>query len=112
MSDRIPCLNPRCRRTAPAHQHDPNAQIICAKCWKLLPRHLMDRHQSLRRHERTMLRRIARRQARGEITQERIALLRGMMAEQIAENGNAIRAYFLSPDQPQGLDAWLKETGL
>jgi len=113
--DRIPCLNPRCRRTAPAHRYEPNAQIVCAKCWKLLPKQLTDRHRSLRNHERTMLRRIDRRRARGEITLERIAQLRARLSQFVAENNDAIHAYFLAPDPaapPQGLESWLQETGL
>jgi len=34
---RIPCINQRCKRTAPADKYRPGTEIICGKCFKALP---------------------------------------------------------------------------
>lgn len=109
--DRVPCLNPRCRRTAPREKY-PDQDIVCAKCWKLLPQAVRDRYRLLRRRERRLLRRIERLAARREISAARVERLRDAMWRGHERNWGEIRRYFLAPAMPVGLDAFLAETGL
>ncbi len=48
-SGRIPCLVLGCRRTARADRYPPNTEIICAKCWRLVPKYLKRRARRLER---------------------------------------------------------------
>ena len=36
--DRIPCIVPFCRRTAPAAKYPPDTRIICGKHWQRTPK--------------------------------------------------------------------------
>lgn len=110
MTDRIPCLNPPCRRTAPADKYEPGDEIVCGKCWKLLPPRLTARYKALKRRDRR-LDRLAlkgRHQSRGP-QWERVTSL--FTAAQ-GRNWAAIRACFLQPEKPVGLEAFLDEVGL
>lgn len=111
MSDRIPCINPRCRRTAPVEKF-AGEEIVCAKCWKLLPRALTDRHKALNKRERRMLRLVERRIAKGAITAGQVYEAEASIARQRMANWQNIRACFLAPDKPDGLDAFLDEIGM
>lgn len=110
--DRIPCINPRCRRTAPAEKYAPDTEIICGKCFRALPKPLQRRYRSFHRREKRVLRAIERRTARGTITPEAI----DRVHDAFARNGHAIwldmrRAVFM-PDRPAGIDGFLEEVGL
>ncbi len=109
--DRIPCLNPRCRRTAPAGKYEPGEEIVCGRCWKLLPKRVTDTYKALNRHERRLLRLVERRVARRTITREKIDEIRRRMEARKARNWAEIRSYFLRPEKPVGLDNFLKEVG-
>lgn len=111
MSGRIPCINPSCRRTAPADKYEPGEEIICRTCWRLLPKHLADRWKRFGRRERRLIRLIDRRLARHDITVDRINGMAVRMDARRVEIWGAIRAYFRSPERPAGLDAFLEEAG-
>jgi hypothetical protein len=48
-SDRIPCLVPNCRRTAPKAKYPPRTQIICQKHWPLVPTRVRRLHAAIHR---------------------------------------------------------------
>lgn len=108
---RIPCLNPRCRRTAPAEKY-ADVEIVCGKCWKLLPKSVTDRYRRLNRVERKILRRLEKRVAQRSISAATISRLERQMADLKEKNWAAIRSYFLTPEKPEGLDAFLEEMNL
>ena len=92
---RIPCINPRCRRTAAdSGQHE---QICCGKCWKLVPLTWRRRHKRLNAAIRQFER-------RGRDA-SRLEYLHAM-------NWRRIWVYFNKPDKPEGIDNFIDEIGL
>ena len=63
MKDRIPCLVPFCRRSAPLERFSLSEEIMCGAHWRLVDR-------SLRRRD-ARLRRLLRR-ARNEAVEDRV----------------------------------------
>lgn len=110
---RIPCLNPRCGRTADARKYPDCTEIVCGKCWRGLPQALRNEYRMLTRREKRILRRIAYRDTMGRPVPRRIVL---RLQEQFRRRQNdlwdRIRRRFLAPDRPEGLDAFLEEIGL
>lgn len=107
---RTPCINPGCRRTAPAE--DGVTGVVCGKCWRKLPQALRDEYSTLNRRERRMLKRVDRRVAAGTISRETIMQLQAMFEKRHASIWSRIQNYFVTPEQPIGLDGFLKEVGL
>lgn len=106
MTERIPCINPPCRRTAPAEKYEPGAEIVCRGCWRLLPRHLTGAYKRLATLHRKMVR-LARKPDRA--AQAESLLLTIERAQ--ARNWQAIRGSFLAPAEPAGLTRFLDEMG-
>lgn len=106
MSDRIPCINPRCRRAAPANKYEPGVEIVCRGCWRLLPRHLTDPYKRLAKLRRKMVR-LARKPDRA--AQAEGLLLTIERAQD--RNWQAIRGSLLGPAEPAGLGRFLEEMG-
>jgi hypothetical protein len=99
---RIPCIRPACRRTAPLEKYGEGGDIVCGKCWKtFVPGRLKHRYKLLN----ARLRRANRKRAPDPIAVERIETLHKM-------NWWAIRRALIGPVKPEGLDAFLEETGL
>lgn len=111
-SDRVPCVNPRCRRTAPFSADDVEADVICRKCWRLLPHDMRARYQQLQRRQRHMFKLIERRITKGTISPDLIGLLQRQFEARCAANWRQIRAYFAAPSKPVGLEGFLQEVGL
>lgn len=109
---RIPCINPNCRRTAPAEKYEPGEEIICRTCFKTLPKSVADRYKALNRRERRLLRLVEKRIAKDSITHARVIALQSAIERRRWENWQAMRAFFRPVDKPQGLDAFLEEVGL
>lgn len=110
---RIPCINPRCRRTAPAEKYEPGEEIICRTCFKLLPAAVAARYRALHKRERRLLRLVEKAITRGKIGEPRVLRLQGTIQGLRLKNWQAMRAYFQEPgDKPVGLDAFLEEMGL
>lgn len=104
---RIPCINPACRRTAPAEKYEPGTiDVICPKCWRLLPPALTNHYRDLARRQRQMAR-LARKPDRAA---QALRLLAMVEAAQ-GRNWQAIRQQFAAPVRPVGLDAFLDEAG-
>lgn len=112
MSDRISCCNPKCRRTAPAERHPGADEIICGKCWKLLPKALTSRYRALRRRD-TKGRRLAEKKDRvGKLTDRQIDECDRLAHKLVRQNWLAIRNYFRETEKPEGLESFLSEVGL
>lgn len=110
MTDRIPCINPACRRTAPADgEHN---SICCRKCWRLLPHALTARYRQLNNRNRRLMRHVDRRIAQGTISKQTVERVGDVVFAQMDKNWSAIRAYFVRPEKPVGLDGFLQEIGL
>lgn len=109
---RIPCVNPRCRRTADAARYDAGAEIVCGKCWRLLPKRLTARYRALGRRERRLLRLVERAIAKGRIDAARVERLQASIAMLHRHNWGDIRRHFMVPERPEGLDGFLEEVGL
>ena len=50
--DRIRCLVPACRRTAPKSRYPDSDEIICGRCWRTIEPALRRRYKQLRRREK------------------------------------------------------------
>lgn len=105
--DRIPCINPRCRRTAP---YEPNTEIICGKCFRALPDDLKREHRRCWREKRKFERRITR--TSDELKIQRLRAIADVWSRKINENWEKIRAAVEQPDKPDGLQSFLEENGL
>jgi len=112
MSDRIPCINPRCRRTAPADKCDLGSEIICGKCWRSLPRQMRERHRSLERRAKRLGRLIERRIAKGTIAADTVDRLGTVVDRRLHESWEELKVHFIAPERPIGLDNFLEEVGL
>ncbi|WP_257164662.1 hypothetical protein [Bradyrhizobium sp. SRS-191] len=108
-SGRIPCINPRCGRTAPAGD-DGSGAIICRCCWNKLPQARRDRFNQLRRRERRMLRLAQKRTA--PLTARRVEVLTRLLANGATSCWSEIATYFRDGAAPVGLEGFLKEIGL
>jgi hypothetical protein len=108
---RLPCVNPRCRRTAPASQFG-ECDIICRACWKLLPQRLRDRYAQLRRREKRLSKLVEKRVMRGNIAADVIERIEHRITDQEAENWQLMRDYFRTSEKPLGLEGFLQEMGL
>jgi hypothetical protein len=111
-SDRIPCINPRCRRTAPAAKYEPGEEIICGKCFRALPMQLRARYRKAHRDNQRMLRLVKRRIARGTVPPHVLDRLHGNMLRRFEGVWDDIKRRFSAPDVPAGLENLLAEVGL
>lgn len=109
--DRIPCINPKCRRTAPADKVEPGTEIVCGKCWRTLPKHVARRYRALARLSKR-IERLVRKEPALTARVVRLAGLARRVEKLQAKNWAAIRACFIAPEKPEGLDAFLEEMGL
>lgn len=119
MSDRIGCLNPHCRRTFKREHEDDT--IVCGKCWKLLPEAWRSRYKQLRRRMK-LINRMAqkgnefRRRGRKHGSPDRgapQAYTMGAKFDRLWDrHWERVRAFYLSPDKPAGLETFLEEIGL
>lgn len=116
---RTPCLNPRCRRTF--KQEHEGETVVCRKCWILLPASWRARDKQLRRRMRL----IDRMSAKGVQHRRRgrkfghpdkgapQAFTMGIKFDRLWDrHWDRIRAFYLAPEKPEGLDAFLEEVGL
>jgi hypothetical protein len=110
-ANRIPCINPRCRRTADGAKFEGD-EIICGKCFRALPSEFRNKHRSLRRHEKKMLRLIAKRIVARSIEPAQVDELRDRMQARFDANWDRIKRYFVTPERPVGIEGFLAEVGL
>lgn len=107
---RIPCINPRCRRTASRTEFPDSVEIICGRCFRSLPASLRRRHKAYW----TLVRKLRRLSRRKDMVERTGQLARiGEMNDRLGNKlWRAIAAYFVPIDKPKGLDAFLEEIGL
>ncbi len=110
MADRIPCINPSCRRTAPAAKYEPGTEIICRTCFRSLPEELRAGHSDIHRAIRKWERRILKTSDELEI-----ARMKGII-EKLANIGNqnwqSIKDRLYASETPAGIENFIKEIGL
>jgi hypothetical protein len=114
--DRIPCVNPRCGRTA-ARKYSGDYEICCHKCWRTLPRDLVARYRQLRARYKKIGRLFARERrsnpaaAEAGLQSQRMNTVDDQINRLIDENWRTIRDYFRPAldARPQELDRFLKE---
>lgn len=109
VSDRIPCINPRCRRTAAASKYEPGEEIICRTCFRLLPRSVADRYRALRRRERRLLRLIDKRIRARSISLDLVDDLQRRQEAANAANWQRMVEFFRPVERPAGIEAFLEE---
>lgn len=108
VSDRIPCINPRCRRTFKAD--DGNSEVVCGKCFRTLPEAVRKEHRGYWREIRKWDRRILR--TADELKIARMRPIRKRFSDQLNRHWDTvIKPFFLAPEKPEGLDSFLEEAG-
>lgn len=109
MPERIPCINPRCRRTFA--NDGRSGEIVCGKCFRCLPVAVRGEHRRLWREIRKWERRIMR--TVDEIQASRMRGIRDRLVDHLNRHWNSdIITFFLAPEKPEGLDGFLEEVGL
>jgi hypothetical protein len=107
-ADRIPCINPRCRRTFKA---EGDTEFICGKCFRMLPETVRKEHRGYWREIRKWDRRITR--TGDELKIVRMRAIRERVSRQCTHHWDQeIKPFFHAPEKPAGLDAFLEEVGL
>jgi hypothetical protein len=108
MSDRTPCINPRCRRT---FKPEGSTEFICGKCFKLLPEATRKGHRAFWRDLRKWDKRILR--TSDDLKIVRMRAIRDRIAFNLGTHWDIyIKHYYQQPGKPEGLDAFLEEVGL
>jgi len=108
-ADRIPCINPHCRRTFKAD--DGDGEIICGKCFRCLPEPVRKEHRRYWREIRKWERRIVRTSDEMKIATMRS--IRSRLSMRLNRHWDSeIKPFFLAPQKPAGLDAFLEEMNL
>jgi hypothetical protein len=108
--DRIACLNPTCRRTAPRGNAGEDSWVICGKCWRALPARFRDADRR-RRARNKKLTRLSNKPKFGEVRAHqwgRICLLYDRAEQRWCD---AVISYFTAGETPPGLENFLKENG-
>jgi hypothetical protein len=109
---RIPCVNPRCRRTASREKHPDWNVMICRKCWRALPTSITQRIRELERRGRRLQTLIKRRFRRGTLSSDTAIGLGDRIDELLREQWSKVERYYVRPDKPAGLEGFLEEVGL
>jgi hypothetical protein len=106
-SGRIPCINPRCRRTF----KDEGTEVVCGKCFRTLPEALRVEFRRCWREHRNWERRAVRTSDEIEAQRKRAVSERfGRLIHRLWED--QIKPFFTAPEKPAGLDVFLEEMGL
>lgn len=106
---RTPCINPRCRRTFKAD--DGGSEVVCGKCFRTLPGAVRAAHRGYWREIRKWDRRITR--TGDELKIGRMRAVRDTLSMRLNMHWDTvIKPFFLAPEKPEGLDAFLEEVGL
>jgi len=107
MTDRSPCINPRCRRTF----RNEGTEVICGKCFRALPAGLRNEFKRLWREFRKWDRRMKR--TSDDLKIHRMRDVRDRFGALIDRHwDDAIKPYLVAPEKPEGLDAFLEGVGL
>lgn len=104
---RIPCINPRCRRQ---EKHPGCDQIICGKCFRVLPLAYRQEHRRCWREINKWERRILR--TSDPLKAQRMREIANKWIRRLNAGWAEIRQSIEQPEKPAGLDAFLEEVGL
>lgn len=94
---RIPCVTAGCNRTADAARFSSSTEIICSKCWRLVPIEWKRQHHRLRRAIK-----------KGE----RRSINQPYTRKAFRQNWDRMKSYLNQPTAPFGLDNFLEEMNL
>ncbi|ESW92684.1 hypothetical protein NKL07_22155 [Mesorhizobium sp. C280B] len=108
--DRIPCVNPRCRRTAAQEKFPDSHEIICGRCFRALPAAFRAEHRRCWREINKWERRILR--TADPLKAQRMRDICNEWVDRLNAGWIEIRRSIERPDKPVGLDAFLEEVGL
>ncbi len=113
MADRIACINPNCRRTAPADKYEQGVMIICGKCFRAIPARFRQRYRELKRRGKRLTRLVQKPRTSHEARAKQWDNISDQMDRADRVLWDAMRAYFTdAAAPPAGLDNFLKETGI
>lgn len=105
---RTHCINPRCNRTGAADKFP--GEMVCGKCFRTLPAEVRKKHRDYWREIRKWERRIVRTDDHLKIVKMNNIVWR--LTHLLNRHWESeVRPRFLSPDRPEGLDAFLEEVG-
>ena len=106
---RTPCINPRCNRTGSVDEFP--GEMICGKCFRTLPEAVRSEHRRYWREIRKWERRMMR--TSDELKIARMRDIRNRLEWRLGLHWDReIKARYLAPEKPAGLDAFLEEVGL
>lgn len=105
---RTPCINPQCNRTGSASEFP--GEMICGKCYKTLPPKLKATFRHRWKQYNLYRRRIMR--THDEIKIVKYRNMCHFWGEKIDEIWKEIKSHIITPEKPEGLEAFLKEAGL
>lgn len=109
MTDRVACINPRCRRTF--KQEWEGQEVICGRCFRALPAAVRNEHRRYWREVRKWDRRIAK--TSDELKIVRMRAIRDRISLRLSEHWDTdIKGPLLAPEKPEGLDSFLEELGI
>ncbi len=112
MTDRISCINPTCRRTAPREMFPDSRYIICRGCWNKLPSRIKDRWNAIKTRQRIFDRLVRKPKFSVDVRLEQWRRVdrRMTMAEHALDA--SILQFFHAGQEPAGLESFMKEIGL
>ncbi|WP_331373823.1 hypothetical protein [Sinorhizobium chiapasense] len=112
MTDRISCINPSCRRTAPREKFPDSRYIICRGCWNKLPSRIKDRWNAIKTRRRIFDRLVRKPKFTVDVRLEQWRRIDRRMT--IAESAldASILHFFTAGESPAGLESFMKEIGI
>lgn len=112
MTDRIPCLNPNCRRTAAQDKFPGSDSIICGKCWRALPARYRARWKQLNARDRKLSRLKTKQKFADPRRDTRWWAISNHFNSAWHRLTSSVIHYFTASEQPVGLEDFLKENGI
>lgn len=106
--DRIPCINPTCRRTAAQDKFPGSTQIICGKCWRATPDRMRRRWKQLKARWRRLERGMRKRHVDAVVWNRVVDRLNAAWDRLDAD---LIRD-FTASETPAGIEDFLRENGI
>lgn len=112
MSNRICCLNPNCKRTAAEERHPGSTYIVCAKCWRTMPRTFKDRWKTLNARSRKLDRMHRKPSFNRPERMRQWSRLAAIYDRSWAALTAALTLYWTAGPTPVGIEDFLKENGI
>lgn len=112
MADRIPCVNPNCRRTGAQDKYPGSDSIICGKCWRAMPARYRARWKQLNARDRKLSRLKRKTQFADPRRDTQWWAIGNRFNSAWRRLIETIIHYFTASEQPTGLEDFLKENGI